>query len=535
MRNRSKDTSHRGRRALLLIIALAVVAVIAIRVAGGGALRSWAESTLNENLDGYRVALPELRIDVLGLGLQLYDVAILQEANPEPAVAHLERLGLTLSWRALLRGGVLAELQLESPRLHIDRSQVVEEVRDEEGIEDRGWQEALFAIYPLEIDRFQVDDGSVTYIESKGEPPLRLEDVELTAENIRNVRSPDDAYPSPVSLRATLFESGRVRIDGDANLLASPYPAVDVDFELETVPLEAINPLADEIDITVHNGVLGANGHVEYGPDIKDVYVHMVRIDGVRIDYVERQTDTEDQRRRAQLTEDAVESLSEEAPTRVYIDLVEVRGSELAYDRVDEYRLFVSGADITLKDVVNREPEKQASLAARGKFMGAGALSLDGSYRAGRETPDFDIDLRIEETPLAKLNDVFRSHAKFDVSAGIFAFYSELNAKDGRLEGYVKPILKDMDVYSRRQDSEKSVFKQAYEGAVGAVATILQNPRDDVAAKVEVAGRIDNPDISTWDAVLSVVRNAFVEAITPGLEDAGAALPKSDGGDESDE
>jgi hypothetical protein len=530
MTTHSTNTSRVARRAVLLIVAIAVVAAIAIRIAGGAALRSWAESTLNANLDGYRVALPELRIDVLGLGLQLHGATIRQEANAEPPIAHLERLGLTLSWRALLRGGVLAELEIESPRLHIDRSQVAEEVRDDEPLEDRGWQEALLAIYPLAIDRFRVDDGSLTYIESKGEPPLRLEGVELTAENIRNVRSPDDTYPSPVSLRATLFDSGRVRIDGDADLLASPYPAVDVDLELETVPLGAIDPLADEVDIRIHEGVLGANGHVEYGPDKKNVYINTVRIDGVRIDYVERQTDTEDQRRRAQLTEEAAETLSEDAPTRVYIDLMEVRGSELAYDRVDEYRLFVSGADITIEDVVNRDPEKRASLEARGQFMGAGKLSLDGSYRAGRETPDFDVDLRIEEMPLTKLNDVFRSHAKFDVSEGTFAFYSELSAEDARLDGYVKPILKNMDVYDRRQDSEKSMLGQAYEGVLGAVATILQNPSDKVAAKVAVSGRIDDPDISTWDAVLSLVRNAFVKAISPGLEDAGA-IPNSDGGD----
>ena len=119
---------------------------------------------------------------------------------------------------------------------------------------------------------------------------------------------------------------------------------------------------------------------------------------------------------------------------------------------------------------------------------------------------------------MTKLNDVFRSHAKFDVSEGTFAFYSELSAKDGRLDGYVKPILKDMKVYDRRQDKEKSLIGQAYEGLVGAVATLLQNPREEVAAKVAVAGRIDDPAISRWDAVFSLVRNAFVKAVRPGLE-----------------
>ena len=52
------------------------------------------------------------------------------------------------------------------------------------------------------------------------------------------------------------------------------------------------------------------------------------------------------------------------------------------------------------------------------------------------------------------MNDLFRSYGKFDVVAGSFSFYSELKARDGNIEGYVKPLFKGMDVYDRRQDRE---------------------------------------------------------------------------------
>ncbi len=504
---------------VIAILAALVAAALVFRFAGGAYLRDWAEATLNENVEGYQIALPELRVDVLGLGLELLGTTVRQQDNPEPPVARIEGLGLKVSWSALLHGELMAVLELDAPRVHIDRRQVVEEAADEKGIEERGWQDALFAIYPLEIDRFTIRDGAITYIAPGEEQPLEIDDISLTATDIRNVRSAERTYPSRFDLEARLLKEGSIDVDGRADFLASPYAAMDVDFDIREVPMAALDSLTRELDIHLNGGVMAANGHVEYGPKKKEVYVQRVRIDGLGIGYVDGATDTDARRLRAEVAEEAAQTLSEEEATRVYIDLVELRGSELAYERPDrDYRVFVSSTDVTLRDIVNREPEKRSSLRTTGSFMGAGPLSLEGSYRAGETTPDFDIDLRIEETPLTALNDVLRAHGDFDVSDGTFAFYSELEANDGELRGYVKPLLHDMDVYDRAEDRHRSALGEVYEGFVGAVANLFENRSDEVAAKVDVSGRIDNPGVSTWQAVISVVSNAFISAVSRGFE-----------------
>jgi hypothetical protein len=57
-----------------------------------------------------------------------------------------------------------------------------------------------------------------------------------------------------------------------------------------------------------------------------------------------------------------------------------------------------------------------------------------------------------------------------------------------------------------------------YEGLVGGLTEMLENRHDDVAAKVDLSGRFDDPKVSTWKTALSVIRNAFFRAIMPGLE-----------------
>jgi hypothetical protein len=39
-----------------------------------------------------------------------------------------------------------------------------------------------------------------------------------------------------------------------------------------------------------------------------------------------------------------------------------------------------------------------------------------------------------------------------------------------------------------------------------------------VATQVSLAGNLNNPDVSTWEAFVEVVRNAFIQSILPGFD-----------------
>jgi hypothetical protein len=86
----------------------------------------------------------------------------------------------------------------------------------------------------------------------------------------------------------------------------------------------------------------------------------------------------------------------------------------------------------------------------------------------------------------------------------------------GKIDGYVKPLFRDMDVYDERQDREKNVFRKMYEGLVGGVSSLLTNrPREEVATPTSISGDIESPQTSTWKTMLRLVQNAFFKAILP--------------------
>ena len=117
------------------------------------------------------------------------------------------------------------------------------------------------------------------------------------------------------------------------------------------------------------------------------------------------------------------------------------------------------------------------------------------------------------------MNDLLRAYGNIDVSAGTLSLYSEISVGKNRIEGYVKPLLEDVDVYDKRQDKDEGILKKMYEGVVGGISSLLENePREEVATRIDISGPLDDPETNTLEAVLLLIRNGFFDAILPGFE-----------------
>lgn len=134
------------------------------------------------------------------------------------------------------------------------------------------------------------------------------------------------------------------------------------------------------------------------------------------------------------------------------------------------------------------------------------------------DNPTFDMNLNIQNTNLIKLNDFFQAYAKVDVNKGVFGLYAEAAAKDGKFVGYVKPLIKDLDVLGK-EDRDDNLFRKMWEGMVGTAGQVFKNQEEDqFATKINFEGTIENPDTSLWDTIANVLRNAFVRALQPAID-----------------
>ncbi|MFI5364822.1 MAG: DUF748 domain-containing protein [Candidatus Binatia bacterium] len=487
-------------------------------------LRRYMEARLNAQLRGYTVHLPELDFHPIGFSISLKRLAISQNAHPQPPVAQIPQLDASVHWKELLRARLVADFRFTEPKVHLNRMQLQQEAADPVPLRDKGWQAALESIYPLKINRLRILDGDVMYIDDDPKRPLHLTGLTLVADNIRNIHSPDHVYPSELHLQGIVFDSGTLRLDGHANFLAAPHAGIDADVRLDQVEIGYFKPILARLNLWVTEGVLSADGHVEYAPQTERVHLRKLTVRGVQLDYTHSAETAAAEKARAATVGRAAEELSRAPIAVVRIDDLHIAGSTVGYvDRSSDpaYRVFLANSDLVIKNLSNQDQDGPASVALTGQFMGSGDSTLQASVRPAQKDPNLDAALKVEGTPLRSMNDLLRRFGNFDVVKGMFSLYAELSVKDGEISGYLKPIFKDMQVYSSAQDAAKPLPHQLYEGAIGGLQTLLQNRRGEVATKVAISGRASDPETSTWEIVLGLVENAFVKAVTHGFESPG--------------
>jgi hypothetical protein len=159
--------------------------------------------------------------------------------------------------------------------------------------------------------------------------------------------------------------------------------------------------------------------------------------------------------------------------------------------------------------------------------MGSAPTVISAAFRPEPKGADFDLTARIEDTDLRTMNDLFRAHAKVDVVSGVFSMFAETRVRNGSIEGYVKPLFRDLRLYGAKQDEEKSLGQKFKERAADVIAKVLRNrPRREVATVVPLVGPLENPRADTWEALIGLVGNAFDKAVLPGFKRARLGLDR---------
>src|SRR5918992_5961793 len=88
-------------------------------------LRRYIERQMNARLQGYTVRIGALDFHPLGFSVDVKDVSLTQDAHPDPPVARVPELSASVQWRALLRAGGVADVQVERPALYLNLTQLV--------------------------------------------------------------------------------------------------------------------------------------------------------------------------------------------------------------------------------------------------------------------------------------------------------------------------------------------------------------------------------------------------------------------------
>jgi hypothetical protein len=205
------------------------------------------------------------------------------------------------------------------------------------------------------------------------------------------------------------------------------------------------------------------------------------------------------------------------------INRVEIEDGKLGYidptshPKVDIVMRDMHVLALNLRNSYDSSKVLPAKVMARAGIY-EGEFTFNMNLNPLAERPTFDLNAELKNTNLVLLNDFFKAYAKIDVNKGSFGMYTEVASKEGKFKGYVKPIIKDLDVLGH-EDRKDNIFQQLWEGLVGAAGQVFKNqPKDQVATKIPFEGDLNKPNADVWTTVINVLQNAFVRAIQPSID-----------------
>ena len=188
---------------------------------------------------------------------------------------------------------------------------------------------------------------------------------------------------------------------------------------------------------------------------------------------------------------------------------------------VDVYLSHVNGSIENLSNIDKETKPLITTVEASGMVMDQAKLDFKMLLDPFSYRPSFHLAVRLLGLDVTKLNDLALTYGKFDFKRGWFDLVLESDAKEGQLTGYVKPLFRDLKVFSLKQDiKEDKVLQFFWQALVGGATSLLKNRyRDQFGTLIPFTGDASGATTENILATIgNVLRNAFVRAYLPRLE-----------------
>ncbi|GHB00207.1 DUF748 domain-containing protein [Modicisalibacter luteus] len=179
----------------------------------------------------------------------------------------------------------------------------------------------------------------------------------------------------------------------------------------------------------------------------------------------------------------------------------------------------LNGIVTNISNADRSEGNRIATISAQGLLLNQASTELYASLDPLGDMRNFDLQLRVTGLDLTRLNTLTEAYGRFDFQSGAGDFVMELEANEGQLQGYAKPLLDNVEILDLEEDAEKGPLSAAWEALVAGAGWLFRNhPEDRLATQVEIRGNLVQQDISVWQAFVATLRNAFVEAYQANFE-----------------
>jgi hypothetical protein len=187
---------------------------------------------------------------------------------------------------------------------------------------------------------------------------------------------------------------------------------------------------------------------------------------------------------------------------------------------VDVYLSSLDGSIENLTNIKDDITPMVGTVKATGLAMDQARFEYEMKFNPDSYRPTFQLALRLIGLDVTKTNALARAYGKFDFERGFFDLVVEIDAKEGQVQGLIKPLFRDLKIFSVREDLARDNPLQAFwEALVGTTTEIFKNQkRDQFGTVIPITGDLTGPRSDIFATVGGILRNAFIRAYLPRLE-----------------
>jgi hypothetical protein len=264
------------------IVLVVVIALLIFRLFLPGIVKNYVNRKLDE-LPGYSGHVDDIDIALLRGAYVIKGLVLAKQTDPpNRPFLQIRQADLSVQWGALFHGKLVGEVELQRPSFAI--------IAETESIDKEpsraSWAKTVDALMPMRVNRLVVTNGRFSYLEGKTD--LHIDDMNLTALNLRNVASAPGDLPSTITLTGTSIGQGRLKAEMKANVIKN-IPDFNMNMRLSGANLTALNGFLKEhltfdiergsIDIYSELKMTDGQFHGYVKPFIKDLKVLNVKKD----------------------------------------------------------------------------------------------------------------------------------------------------------------------------------------------------------------------------------------------------------------
>jgi hypothetical protein len=207
--------------------AVIVAGIALLLVAGRLALDplvTWRTRRVLTGLDGMRGVFSDVEIRLVDLSYAIRDLRIEKVSAGGAALPFFEvaRARFGVHGRELLRGHVVARIDLDAPKLNVLEAKQDVPAGGQEAEETPKVGRRLAELAPFLVDRVQVKDGEILFVDAREpeRPRLWFHGIEATLENFATRPALSRGEPTVLAARGTVQRTGRVEVFATADPLA---------------------------------------------------------------------------------------------------------------------------------------------------------------------------------------------------------------------------------------------------------------------------------------------------------------------------